>query len=92
MIMDVLVEQNPWWSSRDLINQDPYVVAFDRSRVKWVPNVFNIIDFSKDLVYSLRGPRQIGKTTIVKLLIRKLIESGIDPRNILYFSCESIGS
>lgn len=34
------------------------------------------------------GPRQVGKTTYTKLSVAKLIESGVNPRNILYFSCD----
>mgnify|MGYP001626390211 CR=1 FL=1 len=36
------------------------------------------------------GPRQVGKTTAVALLIKRLLESGVDPRSIFYFSCDRL--
>ena len=36
------------------------------------------------------GPRQVGKTTQLKIWIRELIQQGINPRNILYFTCEPL--
>ena len=37
-------------------------------------------------MYSLRGPRQIGKTTLVKMLIRKFMREGVSPWNIMYYA------
>ena len=34
------------------------------------------------------GPRQVGKTTYLKLSILDLLEKGINPRNVMYFSCD----
>ncbi|WP_369819174.1 ATP-binding protein [Thermosipho sp. 1223] len=41
-------------------------------------------------MYILRGPRQIGKTTVLKLLIRKLIKLGKNPVSILYVSLDMV--
>ena len=38
-----------------------------------------------DLIYSLRGPRQVGKTTLVKLMIRDLLKE-TSKWNIMYYS------
>jgi uncharacterized protein len=38
------------------------------------------------------GPRQVGKTTFLKLFIKQLIDKGINPKNLLYFSCELISN
>ena len=40
------------------------------------------------MVYVLRGPRQVGKTTLVKLQIKKFLNEGISPWNILYYSLD----
>jgi predicted AAA+ superfamily ATPase len=34
------------------------------------------------------GPRLVGKTTYLKLLVKELLEKGVPPRNILYFACD----
>lgn len=36
----------------------------------------------------LVGPRQVGKTTSLKLKIHDLIKTGVNPKNIFFFSCE----
>jgi len=41
-------------------------------------------------VYVLRGPRQVGKTTSIKLLIKNILEKGVNPEDILYLSAEAI--
>lgn len=39
-----------------------------------------------DAVYSLRGPRQVGKTTLLKLEIKRLLEAGVPAKNVFYYS------
>ncbi len=36
------------------------------------------------------GPRQIGKTTLVKLIIKSLIEDGADEKAVFYATCDVI--
>ncbi len=53
-----------------------------------MPPLIEEMDFGKARVYTLRGPRQVGKTTAVKFLIRRLLLSeGAWPR-VLYFSLD----
>lgn len=41
------------------------------------------------LLYTVRGSRQVGKTTLAKLLLRDLLARGIPPRCLCYFSLGS---
>ena len=43
-----------------------------------------------DIIYVLRGPRQVGKTTLMKLKVRELLESGAEPRTVFYFPCDLV--
>ena len=81
-----LVEDNPWWRDPSSILRDIKITTLDRSVVKWMPQIADTIDFSKDLVYSLRGPRQVGKTTFVKTQIRQKLDEGVSPHNIMYYA------
>lgn len=81
-----LIEDNPWWKDPSLIQHDKKIVDLDRSAIDWKPRIAYTFDFSKDLVYSLRGPRQVGKTTFVKLQIKKKLDEGISPHNIMYYA------
>ena len=44
-----------------------------------------------DHVYTLRGARRVGKTTLLMMEIRRLLGEGVPPRNILYYSFETEG-
>ncbi|MYG33522.1 MAG: ATP-binding protein [Cenarchaeum sp. SB0677_bin_16] len=81
-----LVEDNPWWRDPSLIGRDMKIVDLDGSVVNWKPRIAQTFNFSKDLVYSLRGPRQVGKTTLVKIQIKQKLDEGISPHNIMYYA------
>ena len=86
-----LGEENPWWSDPCTIERDQYIVAWEGSRLRWIPPVVGDFTLDKDAVYTLRGARRIGKTTAVKLLIRALLGRGVRPQNILFHSCSATG-
>jgi len=49
-----------------------------------------MFDWNTDLVYTLRGPRQVGKTTLLKLIIKDMLAESISPDHILYLDCENM--
>ena len=79
--------QNPWWINPATINEDPKIRDFDYSPLKWTPRIKKYLNLDKDVLYSVRGPRQVGKTTLVKLIIREELEKR-NPQDILYYSCD----
>jgi hypothetical protein len=85
-----LMDQNPWWRKPNAILKDKYILALTKSKVCWQPRLRYKFDFNADTVYTLRGPRQVGKTTLLKSIIKQLIESGVPPRNIFYYTCDLI--
>ncbi len=86
-----LGEMNPWWTDASNIERDSYVITWKNSILKYIPTMITKFNIESDHIYTLRGIRQVGKTTLIKILIRDLlIEKGIDPRNILYYSMETI--
>lgn len=82
-----LLEYNLWWKDEDAINDDPQIQKWDESILKWNPRLRQTFQ-PDDLVYSLRGPRQVGKTTLIKLEIRDLLRNKIPKWNIMYYSFE----
>ena len=89
--IEIVREQNPWWEDRDAIHRDEYVRNLDNSKFAWVPRFIENLEF-EPAVYSLRGPRRIGKTTLLGYLIRLLIENNVNPRDIVFISCDSLSS
>lgn len=52
---------------------------------------YKIKDYLKERqILSITGLRRTGKTTIIYQLIDSLLENGVDPKNILYFSFDEI--
>ncbi|MEM1953101.1 MAG: ATP-binding protein [Candidatus Caldarchaeum sp.] len=59
--------------------------------MKWVPDEVEKIPhepFSLNFVY---GPCQVGKTTMVKILIHRLLEK-VEPRAVFYYSCDELSN
>ncbi len=76
--------ENPWYKSREEINKDIKIVEWNESLIKWDPRLRQKFDYNSDVVYTLRGPRQVGKTTLLKLQIRDFLDKGVSPWNIFY--------
>ena len=85
-----LPTQNPWWLKAEAIESDSKIVEFLENPVKWEPRIKFVFNMEADSVYTLRGPRQVGKTTLLKLLIRDLLRRDVDPRKIFYWTCDLI--
>ena len=87
--LDEIRTFNPWWLNKEAIENDKHIKAFSDSRAKWIPELKKELNLDIDSIYSIRGPRQVGKTTLLKLMIRDLL-SGIDSRRIMYYSCDIV--
>ena len=89
MELATLARQNPWWADPARIRDDFVLAALASQPIRWTPRLLHRFRFDRDRVYTLRGPRQVGKTTSVKVLVRDQIETErVDPRSVLYFSCD----
>ncbi len=86
----VLRGMNPWWTSPDAIRQDREVRIWHNSGERYRPALMGemALDFESDMqvIYTVRGSRQVGKTTMVKLQIMDLLDRGVDPQRVLYYS------
>lgn len=77
-------ELNPWWRASAAVVEDPHLRALSRSPFVWDPPALTAMALVPGSVHTLRGPRQVGKSTTVKRFIRRLVEAG--ERRVLYFS------
>ena len=78
--MEELLIQNEWWEKGE--------ISKDKAKVYHRKVYEKALDtFSKyRQILVLAGLRRTGKTTIMYQIIENLIERGIDPKKILYFS------
>lgn len=89
MELTLLKEQNPWWQAKENITFDVNIEKLSKVRYRWTPPIISSFNFKKDLIYTLRGSRQVGKTTLLKLLIEQLLKEN-QKENIFYFTCNNI--
>ena len=87
-----LVDQNPWWRDVAALQTDKHLLNLANSKIQWKPRIAHFFTWNQDAVYTLRGPRQIGKTTMLKGFVQELITSGTNPRLIFYHTCDLIDS
>lgn len=90
-MVDLLIF-NPWWEVPERIELDRSIIDYRESKLRWHPKIKDQFKLNLDAVYSLRGPRQVGKTTLIKIMIKELLEGGIPPRAIFYYACDLVAS
>jgi len=80
---------NPWWRGRKYAEEDPDIVKWREMPVRSVPAEIKEISLEPFSLNFLYGPRQVGKTTLVKLLVLRLLER-VEPEAVFYFSCDPL--
>ncbi len=86
MEINNLNQANPWWEDKSWHEKDFHLENLQKQKIPWEYKIFNSFD---EGVYSLRGPRQVGKTTFIKLKIKEILKN-TNPRNVFFFSCDNI--
>lgn len=85
-----LTNENPWWNEGGLW-QDTDLERVKRGVLRYRPRPITAVDCAAPVVLTLRGPRRVGKTVTLKLLIAELIEAyGWDPRTITWTSLDTL--
>lgn len=81
-------DQNPWWKfGREFEYHDPDLLRYNRSHLQLSrrylqPNLGNVT--------VLVGPRQVGKTCVMKIAIRELLRKNVNPRTVFFMNCEAL--
>jgi predicted AAA+ superfamily ATPase len=89
MLSDLQIARfNPWWRTPGWEADDPHLRRLEASPVRLPAPQVEEIDLDAPAVHVLRGPRQVGKSTDLKLLIRRALGSGAEPRQIVYLSLD----
>lgn len=90
-MINLILNQNPWWRDKELISHDPKIRELARRPFCFRPELLDEFNMQAPAVYTLRGPRQIGKTTALKILIRDLLQrADIAKEQVLYYSCDNL--
>ncbi|MBI2449228.1 ATP-binding protein [Candidatus Pacearchaeota archaeon] len=82
---------NPWWKGKEYIEDDKHIKEFVEKKYKWKSPLLQRLKLNPNNIFSLRGPRQIGKTTFIKLLIKNLLsKEKIDEKSIFFLNCDEL--
>jgi uncharacterized protein len=87
---DEILAQNPWWSNPAWDADDRQLARLAAQPVRLATDLVEEIDLAGAGIHVLRGPRQVGKTTDLKLLVRRALGEGRDPRSIVYLTLDLI--
>ncbi|NPA87048.1 MAG: ATP-binding protein [Candidatus Diapherotrites archaeon] len=79
---------NPWWEREEWHKDDKHLRWWSQQRYRWIPLWVKEFKPEPPALYFLFGPRQVGKTTAVKLLVKRLIDEGMNPMTITYVDLE----
>ncbi|MBI2470368.1 MAG: ATP-binding protein [Planctomycetes bacterium] len=79
---ELLIPYNPWWENLEK--------AFERLPSFHRPIFDEIYKGLKETpqIISITGPRRVGKSTIIKQIVKKLIGEGVKPDKIIYYSMD----
>ena len=88
-LIDLIFDMNPWWRDRQSINQDKHIRTFEASKIKWRPPLLKT-PLQEDALHIIKGPRQVGKTTLIKLFIKNLLaDEKILEKDIFFLSIDA---
>ena len=85
LLIEVVELYNPWWKTKSVPNKEK--LHFKRNAFYLARN--SLFDKENTKGTLLYGIRRIGKATIMYQLIDELLEKGISPDNILFFSFDN---
>lgn len=72
--MRILYELNPWWEYKNWENIDEDIVKWNNQKIHWIPNWIKNISLNPFSLNFIVGPRQVGKTTGIKILIKDILK------------------
>ena len=81
-MLDEIIAQNPWWREK----------AIDKNKIGSIERrVFGNLKktLNSGKVACLIGPRRAGKTTLMYMLMDRLVKNGTKPENIFYVSADN---
>lgn len=90
-----ILQHNPWWKDPAGISNDVKIKEFNAAKIQWIPRIKHYLKFNeddKDKIYILRGPRQVGKTTLIKILIKELLAEVDNSKGVFYYTCDLVAN
>ena len=83
-----ILGQNPWWTSPAWRAGDPHLALLEAQPMRLAADFVAELDLRTPGIHILRGPRQVGKSTDLKLLVERALAAGVEPRSIVYLALD----
>jgi len=81
-----ILRLNPWWMASRWEADDVHLRRLEASPVQLATPQVEEMDLGVPAIHILRGPRQAGKSTDLKLLARRALRTRLEPRQVVYLS------
>jgi predicted AAA+ superfamily ATPase len=85
---DEILGQNRWWTEPGWGARDPHLHQLGRQPMRLSAEVVTTLDLDVPGIHILRGPRQVGKSTDLKLLVERALDAGRAPRSVVYLALD----
>jgi len=72
------------------IKSDKHIKDYSEKKYQWAPEILKEAKLVPGNIYTLRGPRQVGKTTLVKLIVKSLLARNVPVKSIFYATCDAL--
>lgn len=83
-----ITRQNQWWVNSGWDRDDLHLKALARQPVSLTAELVDTVDLAGPAIHIVRGPRQVGKSTDLKLIVKRAIELGTPARKIVYLTLD----
>ncbi len=83
-----ILAQNSWWADAGWRASDHQLALLDSQPMRLPADFVAELDLFNGGVHILRGPRQVGKSTDLKLLVERALQAGRDPRSVVYLTLD----
>lgn len=86
---DALISRlNPWWTDRGWSETDAHLTALAGRPTLPPASFVEELELGDRSTHVVRGPRQVGKSTGLKLLVRRALDGSLDPRRVVYLNLD----
>jgi len=83
-----ILRYNRWWTRDGWEHDDPHLRRLRAQPARLPSPQVEEVDLRRPAVHILRGPRQVGKSTDLKLLVARALGAGFAPRRVVYLSLD----
>lgn len=83
-----IIRYSPWWSDPGWEHTDPHLRRLSAQPARLPAPQVEAVDLARPAVHIMRGPRQVGKSTDLKLLAKRALAEGFGRRQVVYLALD----